>query len=113
MANIQPVQNLRIIKKLGEDVNADYKASWAKHWITVGFQGLEAVLSGVAGDCCVGDELTMADFCLIPQVFNARRFGVDLDPFPTIVRLDCRLSALPLFRDAAPEAQPDCPPENK
>ncbi|CAG8617012.1 7848_t:CDS:2, partial [Paraglomus occultum] len=64
----QPAQNLRILRQLGDDKSQD----WAKHWITWAFEGIEKQLSSTAGNYCVGDEVTLADVCLVPQVFNAR-----------------------------------------
>ncbi|XP_030764867.1 probable maleylacetoacetate isomerase 2 [Sitophilus oryzae] len=68
-------------------------------------------LGSCAGKYCVGDEITLADCCLIPQVFNARRFHVDLRPFPIILRIDRELETHPAFLAAHPSNQPDCPPE--
>lgn len=72
---------------------------------------VEKLLSSSAGKYCVGDEITLADCCLIPQIFNARRFLVDLRPFPTILRVDRHLENHPAFTAAHPNNQPDCPPE--
>jgi maleylacetoacetate isomerase len=68
-ANIHPVQNLKVLKRVGDD----NKVEWAKHWITTGFDALEAKLAQTAGVYCVGDCVTMADLCLVPQVYNANR----------------------------------------
>ncbi|KAL6059469.1 Glutathione S-transferase zeta-1 [Balamuthia mandrillaris] len=102
-SDIQPVQNLRVLKYLGEE----RKVEWAKHWIESGFEGLERVLERSAGSYCVGDEVTLADAVLPPQVYNARRFGVDLDKYPTIKRVEEALMQLPAFQQARPEVQPD------
>ena len=72
---------------------------------------IEKLLSSSAGKYCVGDEITLADCCLVPQIFNARRFHVDLRPFPTILRIDRHLENHPAFTAAHPNNQPDCPPE--
>lgn len=68
-AGIQPLQNLIVLIHVGEEK----KKEWAQHWITRGFRAIEKLLSTSAGKFCIGDEITMADCCLVPQVFNARR----------------------------------------
>jgi len=103
VADIQPLQNLRVLKKVGEEK----KMEWAQHWIDFGFQGLEKVLSKTAGKYCVGDDLTLADCVLVPQVYNALRFKVDMSKFPTISRLNAELSKLDSFVLAHPDSQPD------
>lgn len=110
--DIQPVQNLKVLNRYAEreetkEAKDAAKASWAKHFITEGFVGLEAELSRVAGTYCVGDSLTLADAYLVPQVFNANRFGVDMSKFPTIQRVNDTLKALPAFIAADAANQPD------
>ncbi|KAH8367322.1 hypothetical protein KR200_006417, partial [Drosophila serrata] len=106
-SGIQPLQNTGVLEGVGKDKSLE----WAQHWISRGFRGLERILSQSAGKYCVGNELTMADICLVPQVHNARRFKVDLSPYPTIVRLDKELLELEAFKSTHPFKQPDCPPE--
>lgn len=106
VADIQPVQNLRVMKKLSPTDTAP-REQWAHYWITEGFKAVEAVLAKSAGRYCVGDELTFADCCLVPQVYNARRFKVDMTHFPHITRIDAALSELPAFKQAHPSVQPD------
>jgi maleylacetoacetate isomerase len=86
---------------------------WAKHFITEGLTAIEAALASSAGKFCVGDEPSVADFCLIPQVYNAKRYGVDLSLFPTIVRINDSFEKLPFAIAAHPNAQPDFDPEAK
>lgn len=107
VSGIQPLQNLSVLIHVGEEK----KDEWAKHWINRGFRAVEKLLGASAGKYCVGDEVTLADCCLIPQVFNARRFHVDLRPFPIILRIDRELENHPAFVAAHPNNQPDCPPE--
>eukprot|EP00005_Dracoamoeba_jomungandri_P001276 CAMPEP_0174253054 /NCGR_PEP_ID=MMETSP0439-20130205/2445_1 /TAXON_ID=0 /ORGANISM="Stereomyxa ramosa, Strain Chinc5" /LENGTH=213 /DNA_ID=CAMNT_0015333861 /DNA_START=19 /DNA_END=660 /DNA_ORIENTATION=- len=102
-ADIQPVQNLRVLKYVG----LDKKIEWGKHWITLGFEALEKILERTSGKYCVGDEVTMADLCLVPQVYNANRFGVEMDKFPNISRINEALCELPAFVEAHPDNQPD------
>lgn len=111
--DIHPVGNLRVLQYLARELGADddQKLAWSRHWIEVGFEALEALLDdnpGVGG-FCGGDEPTLADCCLVPQVYNARRFGVAMEPYPTITRIDAACGELDAFRRAAPEAQPDAP----
>ena len=102
-------QNLAVMKHHSPDPAA--RQAWAHHWISVGFSALEKVLVKTAGLYCVGDTVTMADCCLVPQVFNAQRWKVDLAQYPTIVAIEARLSQLEPFIKASPANQPDCPPE--
>ncbi|KAH8341828.1 hypothetical protein KR059_001730, partial [Drosophila kikkawai] len=106
-SGIQPLQNSAVLELIGKDKSLE----WAQHWIARGFRGLERVLNQSAGKYCVGNELTMADICVVPQVRNARRYKADLSPYPTIVRLDQELQELEVFKSTHPSKQPDCPPE--
>jgi maleylacetoacetate isomerase len=118
--DIQPVQNLRVGKKVAQMVvdaaggTGETKpifAAWGHDVIDQGFEVLERLLKASAGKYCVGDRITAADLCLVPQVYNARRFKVDMDKYPTIVRVDAALSALPTFAAAHPDTQPDAVPQ--
>ncbi|XP_017058140.1 probable maleylacetoacetate isomerase 1 isoform X2 [Drosophila ficusphila] len=106
-SGIQPLQNSSVLNYVGKEKSLE----WAQHWISRGFRGLEKVLSQSAGKFCVGDELTMADIFLVPQVGNARRYKADLSPYPTIVRLDQDLQKLDVVKNTHPNKQPDCPPK--
>ncbi|KAM3919951.1 maleylacetoacetate isomerase isoform 1-T1 [Leptodactylus fuscus] len=105
-SGIQPVQNLAVLQRVGDE-----KLEWAQHFITKGFQALELLLKDGAGRYCVGDEVTMADLCLVPQVANADRFKVDMTPYPTICRINKALLQLEAFQVSHPSRQPDTPPE--
>ena len=107
--DIHPVNNLRVRKYLKEVMGQSEAAvnTWYRHWIELGFAGLEAQVKPYAGKFCHGDTPTVADICLVPQMYNARRFKVDLTSFPALVAIDARAQALPAFADAAPERQPD------
>ena len=109
--DIHPLNNLRVLNYLSNTfgVTADQRNGWYKYWIDVGFEALETRLAGEpqTGTYCHGAAPTLADVCLVPQVANARRFHVDLSPYPTIVRIDAACVALPAFADAAPAKQPD------
>ena len=109
--DIHPLNNQRILKYLEKEFGADEAArkQWYRHWIIEGFNALEKLLGGhpATGKFCHGDEPTLADTCLVPQVFNANRFDIDLTPFRTIKRICDRCLALRAFSDAAPEKQAD------
>ena len=108
--DIHPLNNLRVLGYLKNQLGADEtaKTEWYRHWIKEGFAALEILLqSEQTGRFCHGDKPTLADCCLIPQVYNARRFQVDLSPYPTISRIAAECEALPAFQTAAPENQPD------
>jgi len=108
-SGIQPIQNLSVMQYYSQE-QAE-RAQWAKHWITQGFRALEKILSETSGSCCVGDSVSMADCCLVPQVYNATRFGVDMSEFPNITRVQDNVSKMAAFIKAQPSNQPDCPPE--
>lgn len=108
---IHPLNNLRVLKHLVGELGVDDEAklAWYRHWIAEGFQALESMLTAEAGtgDFCHGDTPTLADICLVPQVYNAERFECDLSAYPRIQRITDNCRKLPAFRQAAPEAQPD------
>ena len=108
-SGIQPIQNLRVMQRLGRefDFEKPQQQTWSRGWIDQGFQALETLLQEHAGQYCVGDSVSFADLCLVPQIYNARRFSVDLDQFPTILGIEERLAALPAFKAAHPDQQPD------
>ncbi|XP_039509339.1 maleylacetoacetate isomerase isoform X1 [Pimephales promelas] len=103
-SGIQPLQNLYVIQKIGAE-----KVPWAQHFINRGFEALEPILKQTAGKYCVGDEISMADICLVPQVYNAERFKVDMSQFPTIIRLNQTLIEIDAFKVSHPSHQPDMP----
>ncbi|NXY48155.1 MAAI isomerase, partial [Ceuthmochares aereus] len=103
-SGIQPLQNVGILKLLGEK-----KMEWAQNRIASGFQALEQILQRTAGRYCVGDEVSMADLCLVPQVANAERYKVDMGPYPTITRINKALLELEAFKVSHPSRQPDTP----
>ncbi|XP_047467050.1 maleylacetoacetate isomerase isoform X1 [Mugil cephalus] len=103
-SGIQPLQNLYVIQKIGAE-----KMQWSHHFIDRGFEALEPILKQTAGKYCVGDEISMADICLVPQVYNAERFKVDVGKFPTIKRLHQTLTEIEAFKVSHPSCQPDTP----
>jgi maleylacetoacetate isomerase len=108
-SDVHPLNNLRVLQYLQDKLTLDKatRDAWYRHWIEVGFEALERWLirDKATGRFCHGDSVTMADLCLVPQVFNARRFSVDLLPYPRIVAIDAACRELPAFQSAAPEKQ--------
>ncbi|RZI98863.1 MAG: maleylacetoacetate isomerase, partial [Haliea sp.] len=104
--DIHPLNNLRVLQYIERTLglSPEAKQAWIAHWVAAGFTALESHLSRSArtGLCCFGETPTMADCCLAPQVFNARRFNVNLDAYPTLVRIDAHLATLDAFRRAVP-----------
>lgn len=109
--DIHPLNNLRVLNYLRQNFaqDDDGVTRWYQHWIAAGFQGLEAQASqhSTARRFCFGDAVSMADICLAPQIYNARRFHTDLTAFPTLVAISTHLESLPTFAAARPEVQPD------
>ena len=109
--DIHPLNNLRVLQYLTRTlaVSEDAKNAWYRHWIDTGLGALEAQLASDAatGAYCHGDVPTLADICLVPQLANARRFGIALAAYPTLLRIDANCQKLAAFAAAAPEAQPD------
>lgn len=109
--DIHPINNLRVGQYLTQHFGAAEadKTAWMRHWMQVGFDALEQRLANESqtGLCCHGDAPTLADLCLIPQCYNALRFGLDLQTWPTIARIFAHCQQLPAFAAAWPEVQPD------
>lgn len=106
--DIHPVNNLRVLKYLSNELGVDDEAKnkWYRHWIEVGFEKIELMLNENNG-YCFGDQPTLADICLVPQVFNAIRFNVDMSAYPKIAAIYEHCNKLAAFNDAAPQNQPD------
>ncbi|EGZ23897.1 hypothetical protein PHYSODRAFT_556537 [Phytophthora sojae] len=109
--DIQPIQNLAVQVKATENVPEEQrpakKQEWGRFWTERGFEAFEKELAKTAGTYCFGDEVTLADLYLQPQIYNANRVGVDMSKYPTIVRIAAALEALPAFQKAHPSQQPD------
>jgi len=106
-SGIQPLQNMALLKKLSD--SQDERKEWAKFWIDKGFHALETELTRTAGEVCVGDQISLADCCLVPQIYNGFRFGVDMSQFPVIQRIHEKLRVMPAFVTTHPDNQPDNP----
>ncbi|NMG29402.1 maleylacetoacetate isomerase [Aromatoleum evansii] len=109
--DIHPINNLRVLQYLKRElgVSDEQKDAWYRHWCELGLAAVEAMLAGDArtGRFCHGNAPGLADCCLVPQVFNARRFGAKLDAMPTVLRIVDACEMLDAFRLAAPGVQPD------
>lgn len=108
--DLHPLNNLRVLNYLRSSLGQDEAAvrAWYRHWVALVFQGLEAQAQATSdGRYLVGGHVTLADVCLVPQLFNARRFECDLAPYPTLTTVGAHLESLPAFARAAPAAQPD------
>ena len=105
--DIHPLNNLRVLKYLASEFGAaeDAKDEWYRHWVIEGLGALEALAAPKADSLLFGDQPTLADICLVPQLYNARRFSVPLDPYPTLRRADETASAHPAFAAAHPDRQ--------
>ncbi|MDO5103509.1 MAG: maleylacetoacetate isomerase [Lautropia sp.] len=106
-----PLNNTRVLQYLGKSLGADESArqAWYRHWVAVGLGAVERLLAAdpKTGDFCHGDTPGLADCCLVPQVFNARRFDCDLSAMPMVERIVANCERLPAFQAAAPAQQPD------
>ena len=103
--DIHPLNNLSVLQYLQQTLSVDdeQKQVWYAYWIQIGFRALEVQLQHTAGPYCFGEQLTMADVCLIPQMYNARRFNVDLHDCPTLLRIDEQCMQLDAFAQADPD----------
>lgn len=110
-ADIHPLDNLRVLRYLAKPLGHDEKIieQWFNHWIRLGFEALEPMLrDSRTGDFCHGNAPGLGDICLVPQVFNAKRYpSFDMAPFPTIARIFGNCMTIDAFQRAAPDQQPD------
>ncbi len=109
--DIHPINNLRVLRYLVHDMglSEDKKNQWYRHWVETGLAAVEQTLTNSphTGAFCFGDTPSLADICLLPQVYNARRFNSDLSGCPTVVRIADHCATLDAFARAAPDKQPD------
>lgn len=112
--DVHPLNNARVLNWLTNEIGVtqQQKDAWIAHWIETGFEAFEQALdrSGLSGAFCCGDLPTLADCVLVPQVFSARRFNVDVSQYPRIVAIDALCNTLPAFVAAHPKQQPDFAP---
>jgi maleylacetoacetate isomerase len=109
--DLHPLNNLRVLNYLRSPLGHDEDTvnAWYRHWIAVGFSGLEQEARRTSGDGrhMFGSTVTIADIYIVPQMGNARRFKCDITPYPTLCGICAHLEALPAFAKAAPDVQPD------
>lgn len=105
-SGIQPLQNLSVLKYIEKELSLD-KIKWSQYWIEKGLQACESFLQNKSGDFCFYDQVTLADLFLIPQLYNANRFQVDITQFPVLERINKNCLAKEYFQKALPESQPD------
>ena len=109
--DIHPIGNLRVLQWMGSQFSVDdeQKSVWMRHWVSTGLHALETMLASSkdTGRYCHGDTPGLADACLVPQVYNARRWKVPLGDYPTILRIDATCATLDAFHNAMPEQRPD------
>ena len=108
-SGIQPLHNLSVLNYLGSHCGQsdEGKKQWSLHWIRLGFEKMEVLLRQTAGTYCFGGKLTAADLFLVPQIFGAKRFNLDMRDFPTIAGIEKNCLRLEAFQKAHPERQPD------
>lgn len=110
-SGIQPYQNTNVLKRLVEYSGSEKKDEWLNFYLSKGFRAIESVLKETSGKYCVGDEISIADLCLVPQVYSAHRFKVDLTECPNVRRVYAELEQHPAFKKAHAHRQPDTHPE--
>lgn len=105
--DIHPLNNLRVLNYLRDHFGADQQArdEWYRHWVSEGLATMERLVVRHGGSFCLGNQLSIADVCLVPQMFNARRFNTDLSAMPHLVAIDARLLTMPAFADTSPAAK--------
>ena len=118
VADMHPLNNLKVLNYLTNELSAtqDQKTAWYHKWLIQGFNAMEALLQRSdfrTGPYCCGDHVTMADMCLVPQVYNARRYELAMDQWPLITAIEQNCRKLKSFIDAAPENQPDTPGDHR
>jgi maleylpyruvate isomerase len=107
-ADLHPLQNLKVLNRLkAMGLDEETVAGWAREVNTEGLAACERLLADQPGPYCFGDEVTLADLCLVPQLGNARRFGVELSALPRLVEREAAAMQLDAFKTAAPASQPD------
>jgi maleylpyruvate isomerase len=107
-AGVQPLQNSAVLLRVKNELRGDEQA-WARHFIARGLAALEAVAAETAGAHLVGGSVSVADVCLVPQLYNARRYGIEVGAYPTLLRVERRCFTLPAFAESHPDRQPDAP----
>ena len=107
--DIHPICNLSVTNHLKSEFGADQATvlHWYRRWMSRGFEAIEALAASNSGAFCMGDSVSLADICLIPQLYNANRFGIELGPYPKLAAVNTHCMTLEAFQRAAPRRQPD------
>lgn len=105
-ADIQPLQNTAVRLWVERELGADGSA-WARHWMTRGLEAVETLVRETAGAYAVGNAISHADACIVPQLYTARRFGIDTEPYPALRAIESACATLPPFIQAHADNQPD------
>lgn len=108
-SGIQPLQNLQVLNHVEQALHGDRKA-WATHWIVKGLTALETLAAETAGTFLVGEHPSVADICLVPQLYSARRFGIEVSSFGLLTRVESACNELPAFQNAHADRQSDAVP---
>ncbi|SEM52308.1 maleylpyruvate isomerase [Stigmatella aurantiaca] len=108
-SGIQPLQNTAVMQFVKGELKADERA-FAAHWNVRGLTALEELVKETAGTYCIGEQVSLADLFLVPQLYGSRRYGVDLSPYPTLTRIEAACGHLPAFQAAHADRQPDAVP---
>jgi maleylacetoacetate isomerase len=110
-SGIQPLQNLKVLNQLTHTFSADQasREAWSRHWIEQGFKAIHHILAASPGPYCLGGLFSAADCFLLPQLYNARRFGLDLEPFPRLLEVEAAVHSQPWSAATHPDVQPDAP----
>lgn len=112
-SGMQPLQNLSAIKKIASYAGDDKKLEWVQFYLNKGFKAIETILENTSGMYCINDNVSIADVCLVPQVYSAHRFKIDMSQYPNVVRVNEELNKLAAFKKAHAHRQPDTLPELK
>lgn len=108
---MQPLQNLSAIRKVASYAGDEKKLEWVQFYLNKGFQAIEQIMVQSSGIYCISDSVSIADLCLVPQVYSAHRFKVDMSQYPNVMRVYAELEKIPAFRKAHAHRQPDTLPE--
>jgi maleylpyruvate isomerase len=106
-SDTQPLQNIRVLLKIGNDFGKQFRKEWGHYWVHTNFEAIEQFLKENAGIYSIGDQVSMADCCLIPIINNAKRYNVDMNQFPIIARIEKSCTLMEEFERSRPENQPD------
>lgn len=108
VSGVQPLQNTGVQLYIESELHLD-ASPWIRHWVTNGLAAVETLARETAGAYAIGDAISFADLCIVPQLYFARRFAIDLAPYPTLVRVDEACAKLPAFEAAHARNMPDAP----